>query len=495
MKIYQFWDGELPSEIEPLTKSWQQLSPCLQYELYNKDKALLFFKENFCDKVYEAVESIRIPAMFCDVFRVAIIKQYGGVYADCGTKVHASFNEYIATIDEPLFIRKHNGWIWNGFLAAKKNDKVISELWEAIEKNILPRKDGNIWSITGPKLFMDVLTSGFLPADIKEKPTEMLEEIKGIKLLEQNKLTPSFRIINNLKHKGPAHWSKMQELMTLYRKEGNDLYLSRPKLDKKLVIHIGQHKTGSTSLQQSLLNSSQHEDANFLYPHAGRVGSGHHLVADILASSDTKRKTNYVSELYDECKKSNLKTVIISSEYFSAQNELLFNKARMNKIWRNLYFITELFEESEIVFYEREIVSSVESRILQAIKSRLCLTDLSIDQFLKNPTLNYDSFELAIREQFSKSSVIRKNFDSLKNELIQDFAESFNLSKLVDVRANRASNYKRQVLEMLEINKGKSTVDEKMKMKSKILVTPNDSKFSPLTELQKEKLKKKFYAS
>ena len=140
-------------------------------------------------------------------------------------------------------------------------------------------------------------------------------------------------------------------------------------------------------------------------------------------------------------------------------------------------------------------MSSVESRILQAIKSRLCLTDLSIDQFLKNPTLNYDSFELAIREQFSRSSVVRKNFDSIKKELIQDFAESFNLSKLVNVRTNRASNSNRQVLEMLEINRGKLTVDDKMKMKSKILVTPNDSTFSPLNELQKEKLKKKFNAT
>ncbi len=495
MKIYQFWDGELPSEIEPLTKSWQQISPYFQYELYNRDRALLFFKENFSVQIYEAVKSIQIPAMFCDVFRVAIIKCHGGVYADCGSKVHASFSEYIANIDKPLFIRKHNGWIWNGFLAAKENDKVISELWRAIEKNILPRKDGNIWAITGPKLFMDVLTAGYSPADIKEKPTEILEEINGIGLLEQNKIIPSFKIVNNLKHKGPAHWSKMQELISLYRKEESNLYVNSPKLSKKLVIHIGQHKTGSTSLQQSLLNSSQHEDANYLYPQVGRIGSGHHLLADILASSDTKKIMDYVSELYDESQKSDLKTVVISSEYFSAQNELIFNKSRMNKIWSRLYSITELFEESEIVFYEREVVSSVESRILQAIKSRICLSDLSIDLFLKNPTLNYDSFELAIREQFSKSLVTRKNFDSLKNELIQDFADSFNLSKLVNVRANRASNFKRQVLEMMEINKGKSTVDEKMRMKSKILVLPNDSKFSPLTELQKEKLKKKFYAN
>jgi hypothetical protein len=48
---------------------------------------------------------------------------------------------------------------------------------------------------------------------------------------------------------------------------------------------------------------------------------------------------------------------------------------------------------------------------------------------------------------------------------------------------------------MLEINRGKLPVDEKMKMKSKILVTQNDSKFSPLTEIQKEKLKKKFNAT
>lgn len=47
-----------------------------------------------------------------------------------------------------------------------------------------------------------------------------------------------------------------------------------------LVIHVGQHKTGSTAIQQKL--SSIITNKNFHYPLTGRVYSGHHKLYDRL---------------------------------------------------------------------------------------------------------------------------------------------------------------------------------------------------------------------
>lgn len=54
----------------------------------------------------------------------------------------------------------------------------------------------------------------------------------------------------------------------------------------RLVLHIGNHKTGSTAIQTALSNSYKHLVSNgILYPKAGRARNAHHN----LVLSQTKK--------------------------------------------------------------------------------------------------------------------------------------------------------------------------------------------------------------
>jgi len=60
--------------------------------------------------------------------------------------------------------------------------------------------------------------------------------------------------------------------------------------DKKLILHIGQPKTGTTSIQRFCLNHRNHLlQQGVLYPDAGRHGPGHpHFEPQFLVSHRSK---------------------------------------------------------------------------------------------------------------------------------------------------------------------------------------------------------------
>lgn len=82
---------------------------------------------------------------------------------------------------------------------------------------------------------------------------------------------------------------------------------------KKLILHIGPHKTGSTYIQKKLLdNSKQLEDNGWIYPSVGLVHFGQHELATIGGIND--------DDLWKKALDSN-KNIVISSENFDLLNE------------------------------------------------------------------------------------------------------------------------------------------------------------------------------
>jgi len=71
--------------LREMTLTWQRLNPGWSYRCFNRATASLFFKDVFGVSVQEDFLSIRLPAMQADVFRVAYILTYGGLWADAAT--------------------------------------------------------------------------------------------------------------------------------------------------------------------------------------------------------------------------------------------------------------------------------------------------------------------------------------------------------------------------------------------------------------------------
>lgn len=81
-KIIQYWhQKECPDHIKLRQKTWQSISG-LDYDFYDFDSALIFFKLNFGDKVAQLFESCAVPVMACDFIRYHVLAFGGGLYVD-----------------------------------------------------------------------------------------------------------------------------------------------------------------------------------------------------------------------------------------------------------------------------------------------------------------------------------------------------------------------------------------------------------------------------
>lgn len=472
MDIIQYWDGPVPDDVKELTQSWKDKNPNHNHIFFDKKKASDFMKKNFTSDIYEAFLDVDIPAMSCDIFRVAYILKKGGIYVDCGTVCNKPIKDWELDIDKLTLLRKNNGWVWNGFISSPPENLVIKEIWKKIEKSLLIREDGNIWSLTGPKLFMDVCEYfSNIPFSFVDNKSERYES-KYVELIYQSNSSSTFSIINNLSHKKIDHWSVLQNIMPLYKSSYFDssvITCSAEKIDKKIVIHIGQHETGSTSIQQSLYSSRDYY--KYCYPSVGLKGSGHHHLFDIFSSKSKEKALIAIENFVEEVRNEKTDTVIISSEYFSSNNEIEFKKESMNRVWANLSLLSSYFKDVVVVYYVRDQVSSVNSRINQAIKSRICLPAINLKKILKNPTLNYYIFDKTLRKFFPSAKVVPRLFGSknLESGLVEDFSMIFGGLNLKEIGSNKSIENLECLAECMKINSMRISVDEKMKKKSLVI--------------------------
>jgi hypothetical protein len=96
---------------------------------------------------------------------------------------------------------------------------------------------------------------------------------------------------------------------------------------RTLFLHIGTHKTGTTSLQELMaLNARRFEKAGVLYPKAGRLATessremaGHHNIAwELTGDARFDPRAGTFAEMLDEIAASRPGTAVVSSEDFES---------------------------------------------------------------------------------------------------------------------------------------------------------------------------------
>jgi hypothetical protein len=87
-----------------------------------------------------------------------------------------------------------------------------------------------------------------------------------------------------------------------------------------VYLHIGTHKTGSTSIQKFLtLNSEKLLAKNFLYPLSGRISNAQHNLALSIRRNKNKTSNSLANDwyaLHEEISSHQPEYVVLSSEEF-----------------------------------------------------------------------------------------------------------------------------------------------------------------------------------
>lgn len=149
---------------------------------------------------------------------------------------------------------------------------------------------------------------------------------------------------------------------------------------KKIILHIGFGKTGTSSIQKALLSQSEILNSRgVLYPKTGLGNSNHHYklanMTDIITNSDRELYNDLITEI----ESSSCDKIIISSEHFS------FVKPNF------VVFIKDCLKDYDvnILFYVRPQLKLIESTYLQFIKENLDYA-FSIKEFFNIHKYSFD---------------------------------------------------------------------------------------------------------
>jgi hypothetical protein len=201
-------------------------------------------------------------------------------------------------------------------------------------------------------------------------------------------------------------------------------------IKEHLYLHIGTHKTGSTSIQHCLKeNQSLLQSHGYYYPMEGSYFYPPEASPSLLAHALLGKRPSYiinknideescVSDILRDIKQSKCEKVIISSEHFSHARTI----EEVKKI-AGVFF--GLFKKITVIVYLRRQDTRLESFWSQRVK--IGLTTKSFDEyFSRHFDWNYFEMLNLWTEVFGKKNLVVRPFEKgqfFKNDLVQDFLQ------------------------------------------------------------------------
>ena len=243
---------------------------------------------------------------------------------------------------------------------------------------------------------------------------------------------------------------------------------------RNLYLHIGMHKTGSSSIQHGLVQNSEvlkkHDyyypmEGTYYWPHEHSVAPLAYGALNIRPEYIGNRVINHevcVSDIRRDIKATKCSNVIVSTEHFWYAK----TQEDVKKIFE---IFADLFETMTVILYLRRQDFSIESHWSQWAK--MGLTTSSFDEYcdenITDPIFNYyDSISHWIKI-FGKDNVVITPFEErqfFRNNLIDDFCKKLNLKIEIEFPASINKSPPKDYLELQRaFFKSIHTIDERRK--------------------------------
>lgn len=124
--IWQTYKTPFPAKQSAQSiKSWLDLNPDYEWYYFDDAKCEQFIRDHFSDEFYQMYVSLPIGVMKSDVWRVAVVYVYGGVYADTDTKCLVPIDQWIGEYDLVAGVETPYGAINNFIFAAKAKHPAV----------------------------------------------------------------------------------------------------------------------------------------------------------------------------------------------------------------------------------------------------------------------------------------------------------------------------------------------------------------------------------
>jgi mannosyltransferase OCH1-like enzyme len=126
------------------------MSPTYEYRFMGDAERCAFVNEHCSGPEREAYGKLRIGAAQADLWRVLVLRKFGGVYLDIDAHVVWPLGSIIKPYLDELYIRHKNGELSNYFIASAPNNPNLTFVVEAILDNIARLSSADVFQLTGP---------------------------------------------------------------------------------------------------------------------------------------------------------------------------------------------------------------------------------------------------------------------------------------------------------------------------------------------------------
>lgn len=195
-KLAFYWEGPESSAVARSVDAWQRLHPAFAVTLYDPDQAATWLARHH-PSLLPLFQRQTLPATRADLFRIALMRTEGGVYADVDEYPRASVEDWLTGARAVFCQEVGYGTVANNFLAARPGLDLFERMLARITARLAACDTPYPWWDSGPA----PLTATVFEALYGPSP------LPGLRLLDQASYCQ--RISTNLAfpHKrGPLHW-------------------------------------------------------------------------------------------------------------------------------------------------------------------------------------------------------------------------------------------------------------------------------------------------
>jgi mannosyltransferase OCH1-like enzyme len=146
----------------PIKTAWcwnRLLSRGYRYCFHSTAERLAFVEQNFPGKPTELYSRLTIGAAQADVWRLMVLYKHGGVYMDIDSHFVWPLDRFITAGTSEIFLRYKSKDATNYFIASTPANPNIKALLDEALYRIENSQSNNVYDITGPSIFQDVLAN------------------------------------------------------------------------------------------------------------------------------------------------------------------------------------------------------------------------------------------------------------------------------------------------------------------------------------------------
>jgi hypothetical protein len=187
-------------------------------------------------------------------------------------------------------------------------------------------------------------------------------------------------------------------------------------MTKKIFVHIGMHKTGSTSIQDMMYrNISLLKKHGISYPSL-HSNHGRFLTEMFRLEPKNKKLSKQCSRYFDSLN-AELSNPSITKIIFSAEILSIFNKEKLSRFYN---WLSQFSTNIAIICCTRNPIDWYNSRTQQMLKARKKDLNALCESLCTNGTRSYSSLKAHL-ELFGKENMILYDFDKHKHHLCEKF--------------------------------------------------------------------------